>query len=121
MGRPTARVICNPSSGGGAYDPDELRAEFDGYELDWVMTEGPDDASEAAKEWREGLLIDAGGDGTIKKPGKSPGEGGFPPAATRGIPPAGAGQHPPGAPWLPHGPPAAEEVECPGRVGGVHV
>ena len=27
-----ARVICNPSSGGGAYDPDELREELGGFD-----------------------------------------------------------------------------------------
>src|SRR3712207_8650592 len=90
MGRPTARVICNPSSGGGAYDPDELRAEFDGYELDWVMTEGPDDASEAAKEWREGLLKAGGGGGGIKKTRKGRGKGGFPQAVRPGVLSAGA-------------------------------
>ena len=30
MGRPKAQVICNPTSGGGAYDPEEIRNELDG-------------------------------------------------------------------------------------------
>src|ERR687894_3032789 len=91
MGRPTARVICNPSSGGGGYDPDELRAEFDGYELDWVVTKGPDDAVEAAREWRDGLLIVAGGDGTINDAVNGLGRAGFPEDVTLGILPAGTG------------------------------
>jgi hypothetical protein len=41
MGRPTARVICNPASGGGAYDPDEIRNELDGMNIEWIQTEGP--------------------------------------------------------------------------------
>src|SRR5918995_971981 len=91
MGRPRARVICNPASGGGAYDPDVLRAEFDGYELDWVETEGPGDASEAAREWPEGLLIVAGGDGTINDAVNGLGKAGFPDGVTLGILPAGTG------------------------------
>jgi len=116
MGRPTARVICNPSSGGGAYDPDELRAEFDGYELDWVMTEGPDDASEAAKEWREGLLIVAGGDGTINDAVNGLGKAGFPEAVTLGILPAGTGNDLAATLCIPDGPDEAEDVIRQGRV-----
>ena len=47
MGRPKARVICNPTSGGGAYDPDEIRDELNGMEVDWVQTEGPGDEEQA--------------------------------------------------------------------------
>ena len=28
-----ARVICNPASSGGGYEPTELRQEIEGYEL----------------------------------------------------------------------------------------
>ncbi len=55
-----ARVICNPSSGGGAHEPDELRRELEGFEIDWVETGGSEDAIEAAREWRDGMLIVAG-------------------------------------------------------------
>ena len=91
MERPTARVICNPSSGGGAYDPDEIRTELDGMEIDWVQTEGPGDAMEAARDWREGLLIVAGGDGTINDAVNGLGKAGFPEGVTLGILPAGTG------------------------------
>src|SRR5918998_1851503 len=91
MGRPKARVICNPTSGGGAYDPDVIRDELSGMEVDWVQTEGPDDAIEAAREWRDGLLIVAGGDGTINDAVNGLGKAGFPEGVTLGILPAGTG------------------------------
>jgi diacylglycerol kinase (ATP) len=86
-----ARVICNPSSGGGAYDPDELREELGGFELDWVRTEGPEDAIQAAGEWREGLLLVAGGDGTVNDVVNGLGDAGFPKGVTLGILPTGTG------------------------------
>ena len=116
MGRPAARVICNPASGGGAYDPDVLRAEFDGYELDWVETEGPGDASEAAGEWREGLLIVAGGDGTINDAVNGLGKAGFPGGVTLGILPAGTGNDLAATLCIPNDPDEAEDVIRQGRV-----
>ncbi len=115
MGRPRARVICNPSSGGGAYDPDVLRAEFDGYELDWVQTEGPGDASEAAREWTDGLLIVAGGDGTINDAVNGLGKAGFPEGVTLGILPAGTGNDLAATLCIPDDPDEAEDVIRQGR------
>jgi diacylglycerol kinase (ATP) len=89
--KPRARVICNPSSGGGAYDPDALREELGGFELDWVRTEGPEDAIQAAGEWREGLLLVAGGDGTVNDVVNGLGHAGFPEDVTLGILPTGTG------------------------------
>jgi diacylglycerol kinase (ATP) len=91
MGRPTARVICNPASGGGAYDPDEIRSELDGMDIEWIQTEGPRDAVEAARDWREGLLIVAGGDGTINDVVNGLGSASFPEGVTLGVLPAGTG------------------------------
>ncbi len=116
MGRPRARVICNPSSGGGAYNPDELRSEFDGYELDWVETGGPGDASEAAREWREGLLIIAGGDGTINDAVNGLGKAGFPEGVTLGILPAGTGNDLAATLRIPDDPDEAEDIIRQGRV-----
>jgi diacylglycerol kinase (ATP) len=116
MGRPRARVICNPSSGGGAYDPAVLRAEFDGYELDWVETEGPGDASEAAREWHKGLLIVAGGDGTINDAVNGLGKAGFPEGVTLGILPAGTGNDLAATLRIPDDPDEAEDVIRQGRV-----
>ncbi len=109
-------MICNPSSGGGAYDPDVLRAEFDGYELDWVETKGPDDASEAAGEWREGLLIVAGGDGTINDAVNGLGKADFPEEVTLGILPAGTGNDLAATLCIPDDPDEAEDVIRQGRV-----
>ncbi|MDP9437969.1 MAG: diacylglycerol kinase family lipid kinase [Actinomycetota bacterium] len=116
MGRPRARVICNPSSGGGAYDPDVLRSELDGYELDWVETGGPGDASEAAREWPEGLLIVAGGDGTINDAVNGLGKAGFPEGVTLGILPAGTGNDLAATLCIPADPDEAEDVIRRGRV-----
>src|ERR687893_2373783 len=116
MGRPRARVICNPASGGGAYDPDVLRAEFDGYELDWVETEGPGDAAEAALDWRTGLLIVAGGDGTINDAVNGLGKAGFPEGVTLGILPAGTGNDLAATLCIPDDPDEAEDVIRQGRV-----
>ncbi len=91
MGRPKARVICNPTSGGGAYDPHEIRDELDGMDIEWIQTEGPGDAAEAAQDWRTGLLIVAGGDGTINDAVNGLGKAGFPEGVTLGILPAGTG------------------------------
>ncbi|MGH3086197.1 MAG: diacylglycerol kinase family protein, partial [Rubrobacteraceae bacterium] len=56
-----ARVICNPASGGGDYDPEKIRADLEDFEVEWIETKEAGDASEAAKQWNEGLLIVAGG------------------------------------------------------------
>src|SRR5215203_1724629 len=91
MQKTRARVICNPLSGGGSYDPDEIREELEGLEVDWVQTEGPEDAIGAAEEWREGLLLVAGGDGTINDVVNGLGRAGFPEGVTLGILPSGTG------------------------------
>ncbi len=86
-----ARVICNPSSGGGGYDPDEVRRELGGLDIDWVQTEAPGDAVQAAEEWREGLLIVAGGDGTVNDVVNGLGRAGFPEGVTLAVLPTGTG------------------------------
>src|ERR687893_735224 len=86
-----ARVICNPASSGGGYDPDELHRELEGYELEWITTQSPGDAAAAAGEWREGLLMVAGGDGTINEVVNGLGDAGFPEGITLAILPAGTG------------------------------
>jgi diacylglycerol kinase (ATP) len=91
MQKSKARVICNPTSGGGAYDPDEIREEIEGMELDWIETKGPEDAIDAAQDWQEGLLIVAGGDGTVNDVVNGLGKAGFPKDVTLGILPAGTG------------------------------
>jgi diacylglycerol kinase (ATP) len=110
MQKAKARVICNPTSGGGAYDPDEIREELDGMELDWIQTEGPEDAIGAAEEWSEGLLLVAGGDGTINDVVNGLGRAGFPEGVTLGILPAGTGNDLAATLAIPEDPELAEGV-----------
>ena len=91
MEKSKARVICNPQSRGGAYDPDEIRDHLDGLSVEWVQTKGPDEVIEAAKQWREGLLIVAGGDGTINDVVNGLGRAAFPDGVILGILPSGTG------------------------------
>jgi diacylglycerol kinase (ATP) len=110
MHKSKARVIYNPTSGGGAYDPDEIREELDGMELDWIQTEGPEDAIVAAEEWSEGLLLVAGGDGTINDVVNGLGRAGFPEGVTLGILPAGTGNDLATTLAIPDDPELAEDV-----------
>ncbi len=105
-----ARVIYNPTSGGGAYDPDEIRDELDGVELDWIETKGPEDAVDAALHWEEGLLIVAGGDGTVHDVVNGLGRAGFPEGVTLGILPAGTGNDLAATLCIPEDPEFAEDV-----------
>jgi diacylglycerol kinase (ATP) len=105
-----ARVICNPTSGGGSYDPDEIRDDLESLEVEWVQTEGPDDAIGAAEEWREGLLIVAGGDGTINDVVNGLGRADFPEGVTLGILPAGTGNDLAATLCIPEDPGLAEDV-----------
>jgi diacylglycerol kinase (ATP) len=110
MQKSRARVICNQTSGGGAYEPDEIRNELEGLEVEWVQTEGPDDAIGAAEEWREGLLIVAGGDGTIHDVVNGLGRAGFPEGVTLSILPAGTGNDLAATLCIPEDPGLAEDV-----------
>jgi diacylglycerol kinase (ATP) len=110
MEKAKVRVICNPASGGGDYDPDKIRAELEGLDVEWIETEGPDDAIKAAEEWRGGLLIVAGGDGTINDVVNGLGRAGCPEDVTLGILPAGTGNDLAATLCIPEAPELAEEV-----------
>jgi len=114
--RARARVICNPSSGGGTSDPNRLREKLSGFELDWIETEGADDATEAAREWSEGLLIVAGGDGTINDVINGLGKAGFPEGVTLALLPAGTGNDLAATLAIPESADEAEAVIQQGRV-----
>src|SRR5215210_5836030 len=86
-----ARVICNPASSGGSREPEELHRELEGYDLEWITTESPGDATEAARGWRDGLLIVVGGDGTISEVVNGLGRAAFPEGVTLAVLPAGTG------------------------------
>src|ERR671917_1086006 len=114
--RTKARAIINPSSGGGTYEPDRLREELSGFELDWVETEGPEDAKEAAGELRDGLLIVVGGDGTINDVVNGFGNVGFPEDVTLALLPAGTGNDLAATLAIPENPGEAEDVIRQNRV-----
>jgi diacylglycerol kinase (ATP) len=116
MEKSRARVICNPSSGGGDYDPDRLREELDGFDLDWVQTEGPEDAVKAAEEWRDGLLIVAGGDGTINDVVNGLGKAGFPEGVVLALLPSGTGNDLAATLNIPEDPEEAKDVIRQNRV-----
>jgi diacylglycerol kinase (ATP) len=111
-----ARVICNPASSGGGYEPEELHRELEGYDLEWMTTESPGDATEAAREWRDGLLIVVGGDGTISEVVNGLGRAGFPEAVTLAILPAGTGNDLAATLAIPEDPDEAEAVLRQNRV-----
>jgi diacylglycerol kinase (ATP) len=110
MQKSKARVICNPTSGGGAYDPHEIRDELEGLNLDWIETRGPEDAIQAAQDWREGLLIVSGGDGTVNDVVNGIGRAGFPDGVTLGILPAGTGNDLAATLCIPEDPELAEDI-----------
>ena len=65
-----------------------------------ITTQGPGDARKAAKEYRDGLLIVVGGDGTISEVVNGLGQAGFPAGVTLAILPSGTGNDlPPPSPY----------------------
>ncbi len=111
-----ARIICNPASSGGGYEPEELRPELEGFGVEWIITESPGDAAVAAKEWRDGLLIVVGGDGTINEVVNGLGKAGFPEGVTLAILPAGTGNDLAATLAIPEDPEEAEAVLRQSRV-----
>jgi diacylglycerol kinase (ATP) len=110
------RVICNPSSGGGTCETDRLRETLGSLEPDWVETGSKDDAVEAAREWRDGLLIVAGGDGTINDVINGLGQAGFPEGVTLGLLPSGTGNDLAATLAVPEDPDEAKQVIRQNRV-----
>ena len=110
------RVICNPSSGGGTCETDRLRKTLGIFEPDWVETGSKDDAVEAAREWRDGLLLVAGGDGTINDVINGLGQAGFPESVTLGLLPSGTGNDLAATLAVPENPDGAKEVIRQNRV-----
>src|ERR671938_1343176 len=111
-----ARVICNPSSGGGVCEPDAVREALGEFDLDWVVTEGVDDAQEAAEEWSDGLLIVVGGDGTVNEAVNGLGRAGFPESVTLAVLPMGTGNDLAATLAIPGDPAGAGEAIRQGRV-----
>jgi diacylglycerol kinase (ATP) len=86
-----ARVICNPSSGGGSCEPEAVREVLTDLDIEWIDTQGAGDAHRAAKEWSDGLLIVVGGDGTVNEVVNGVGKAGFPTNVTLAVLPMGTG------------------------------
>ncbi|HEV3476883.1 MAG TPA: diacylglycerol kinase family protein [Rubrobacteraceae bacterium] len=84
-------MICNPSSGGGSCEPDEVREALADFDIEWIDTKGAGDALEAAEGWSGGLLIVVGGDGTVNEVINGLGRAGFPRDVTLAVLPMGTG------------------------------
>lgn len=115
------RVICNPASGGGAWNPQKLRADLGNRKFDWLLTGGPGEAREAAREWRSGLLVVAGGDGTVNEVVQGLGSAGFPEGVTLALLPMGTGNDLARTLAVPDGSEGACEVVRAGRVRALDV
>jgi diacylglycerol kinase (ATP) len=113
---PKARVICNPASRGGAHDPEVLEPLLEDLSAEWKVTGEPGDATRYAREWREGLLIVAGGDGTVNEAVNGIGQSGFPQEVTLAILPAGTGNDLAATLAIPADPEQAAEVVRAGEV-----
>jgi diacylglycerol kinase (ATP) len=85
------RVVYNPASGDGSGHAQALRIGLGLREPDLVVTREPGDAREAARGWREGLLVVVGGDGTVNEVVDGLGKAGFPEGVTLGLLPVGTG------------------------------
>jgi diacylglycerol kinase (ATP) len=110
-----ARVICNPTSGGGC-EPQAIREELEDFGAEWIDTRGAGDAREAAEEWGDGLLIVVGGDGTVNEVINGLGRAGFPENVTLAVRPTGTGNDLAATLALPNDPGAAGEAIRQGRV-----
>ena len=86
-----SRIIYNPVSGGLTHEPEELHALLADLKPEMIITRGEDDARRAAGEWRSGLLIVAGGDGTVNEAVIGLAENGFPDDVTLAVVPMGSG------------------------------
>jgi diacylglycerol kinase (ATP) len=110
-----ARVICNPTSGGGCA-PDAIREELEEFGAEWIDTKGAGDAQSAAEEWSEGLLIVVGGDGTVNEVINGLGRAGFPKDVTLAVLPMGTGNDLAATLAIPDDPEGARDAIRRGRV-----
>lgn len=85
------RVVYNPTSGGDGHTAESLYRELEDLRPEMVVTESIEDAYEAAREWRSGLLVAAGGDGTVNEVINGLGKAGFPEEVVFAVLPLGTG------------------------------
>ena len=110
-----ARVICNPTSGGGC-EPEVIREELEDLGAEWIDTHGAGDAQEAAEEWSDGLLVVVGGDGTVNEVVNGLGRAGFPEDVTLAVRPMGTGNDLAATLAIPSEPEGATDAIRQGRV-----
>jgi diacylglycerol kinase (ATP) len=86
------RVVYNPASGGAAgHTARDLRRELRDLRPELVVTGDKGDAYVAARSWRRGLIVAAGGDGTVNEVVNGLGGAGFPEGVTLAVLPLGTG------------------------------
>lgn len=95
--------------------PEGLLGAIDGLRPDLVVTEAPGGALEAARDWDGGLLVVAGGDGTVNEAVNGLGQAGFPEDVVLAIVPAGTGNDLAATLKMPPGPAEAIETVRAGR------
>ena len=88
---PAVRVIYNPASGGEGHTPRGLYRQLQALDPELIVTESEEDVYEAAREWQSGLLVAAGGDGTVNKAVNGLGRAGFPEEVVFAVLPLGTG------------------------------
>ena len=109
------RVIRNPAAGGGAGRTEDLLRGSGIPRPEVVVTGRRGGVRRAAREWREGLLVVAGGDGTLNEAVNGLAEAGFPAGVTLALLPAGTGNDLSRTLGIPHDPRRAWEAIRAGR------
>ena len=85
------RVIYNPNSGADDHTAEILHRQLEDFSPELVPTGSIEDAYEAACGWKSGLLVAAGGDGTVNEVVNGLGAAGFPEEVVFAVLPLGTG------------------------------
>lgn len=85
------RVVYNPTSGGDGHTPAILKRELEDLRPEIIVTRSIEGVQEAAREWRSGLIVAAGGDGTVNEVINGLGRANFPEEVVFGVLPLGTG------------------------------
>ena len=85
------RVIYNPSCGDDGHTAEQLYRRLKALDPELIVTGGAEDVYRAAHDWRSGLLVAAGGDGTVNEAVRGLGKAGFPEEVLFAVLPLGTG------------------------------